>query len=177
MNFKIACGFNHGRNTGINGPRNLYRRSRPLSQNADPEKGEIVSFATIITINPAASQQPWPRKLFCGRRLRLREPIFASSLLGWPCWQTNRPMTIYWTWHAMDMSTERISFIVLFLLFLDLLFRGKNVLRSFVLRISRVYLSANNERKEFSSRSHENKSWAFTMRNDFQWYFFLRLSC
>lgn len=111
MNFKITCGFNDGCNTEINGWA-IYTITTVISNCKCPEKGNS-EFRNDNNDKFGASQQPWPRKLFRGRRLRLHEPIFTSSLLGWPCWQTNQPIMIYWTWHAMNIYKHGTHFISL----------------------------------------------------------------
>lgn len=82
MNFKIACNFNYGCNTEIN-DRAIYTddHGRYLKMQI-PKRGNSEFRNDNNDKSGGVTTAMAAKAVFCGRRLRLREPIFASSLLG-----------------------------------------------------------------------------------------------
>lgn len=115
----------------------------------------MVSFAMIITINSARrnnnSDVPWPRKLFRGRRLRLHEPIFAK-FSSWLTALANKPTNddlLNLTRDGCEHGTHLFCLSFSLALYIDLLLRSKNVLRSFVLHFTRLFVHKQWKRRIF----------------------------
>lgn len=136
-------------------------------------KRETVSLAKIITINSARhnnnSDAPWPRKLFSRSKVKVAWANFCK-FSSWLTALANKPTNddlLNLTRDGCEHGTHLFSLFLSRTVFFSISCFAVEMSFDHLSYISHVYLSANNGKEKFSSRSRENKSRVFTMRNDF----------